>query len=526
MSERLEVIIVGRDEASSAFKGVREEASKTASGVDGLSKQFSSFSANSAKVGAVMSIGVTAPIMMLGQASVDAASDMAESASKMEVVFGPVASEIDAFAKDAARNLGMSRQAATEAAGTFGNLFSAIGLGKPEMASMSTGVLQLSADLASFNNLEPEIVLEKLRSGLVGEVEPLRTLGINLNAAAVEMKAMEMGLVTVGEEISDAAKIQARYALIMEQSTLAQGDFARTADGLANSSRIAKAEAADLSAEMGETLLPIAKTLNEVLRTVIGAFAGLSPEMQTAIVVGAGLLAVIGPLAGGVAAVTGAIGFLLPAVVGLFGFISATAIPAAGALIVALAPILIPIAAVTAAVGLLALAWSNNWGDIQGKTAAAVGFLKEQLNNLIGVLNRFIGAWNNLEFSIPGFSIELPSVEVAGQRIGGGYLGWEGLTVSTPNLPMIPALARGGNILSGGLALVGDRGPELLSLPTGASVAPLSGGGTDLGRKLDRLIEALEKRNVVINLDGREIGRASLDYLLSTQRANVTVGVG
>ena len=458
MSDRLEVIIIAKDQASAAFKGIKDAAGDAAGDVGTLSKRLTGFGSSAGKVGAVMSIGVTAPLMLAGQASVNAASDMAESASKMEIVFGPVSGEIAEFASGAAQNLGISEQAALEAAGTFGNLFSALGLGKPEMADMSTGVLTLSADLASFNNLDPGVVLEKLRAGLVGEAEPLRSLGVNINATAVEVKALEMGLGDANGELSEAAKVQARYALIMEQTSLAQGDFARTADGLANSQRIAQAEAADLSAEMGQTLLPVSKTLNGVLRNVIGAFAGLSPEMQTAIIVGAGLLAVIGPLAGGIGAVAGAIGFLLPGIVSLFGFIAATAIPAAGALIVALSPILIPLAAIGVAVGLLYLAWSNNWGDIQGKTETAVNFLKDRLNDLIGFFNGLIGAWNALEFSIPGFGVTLPSVEIAGQTVGGGYLGWGGLNVSTPNIPTIPALRRGRHRPStaGALALIGD----------------------------------------------------------------------
>ena len=103
---------------------------------------------------------------------------------------------------------------------------------------MSTGLVQLAADLASFNNLNPEEVFLKLQSGIVGEVEPMRALGVNLSAAAVNAKALQMGLVNANGELTEQAKIMARYALIMEQTGNAQGDFARTSDGLANSTRI------------------------------------------------------------------------------------------------------------------------------------------------------------------------------------------------------------------------------------------------------------------------------------------------
>ena len=399
MADKLEVIIVGKDEASAAFKDVQDAADKAGDKVKATSEKLTTFGGNAAKVGGVMSLGVTAPLMMLGNASVDAASDMAESASKMEVVFGPATDSIAAFTQDAARNLGMSKQAATEAAGTFGNLFTAMGMGQQPAADMSQGVLQLSADLASFNNLEPGIVLEKLRAGLTGEAEPLKSLGIAMTAATVEAKAMEMGLAGTTAELTEGDKIAARYAIIMEQTATAQGDFARTSEGLANSSRIAKAEQADLSAEMGVVLLPVMQTLTSVLRDVIGAFSGLSPEMQTAIVVAGGLLAVIGPVATAVGAVTGAIGLLLPAFVGLTGFISATAIPAAGALIVALGPVLIPIAAIGAAVALLALAWSNDWGGIQEKTTAVVGVITSAFEDF---RDSAITAWEALQTGVQG----------------------------------------------------------------------------------------------------------------------------
>ena len=131
----------------------------------------------------------------------------------------------------------MSKQQAIDAAGTFGNLFTSMGMGQAASADMSTGIVQLAADLGSFNNIPIDVMLEKMRSGMVGEVEPLRAVGINLSAAAVKAKAIQMGLADANGEVSQAATLQARYAVMLEQSANAQGDFARTADGLANSSK-------------------------------------------------------------------------------------------------------------------------------------------------------------------------------------------------------------------------------------------------------------------------------------------------
>ena len=132
-----------------------------------------------AGVGTKMSLFTTAPIMAGFTMSINAASDMSEAMSKANVVFGDSAEQVTTFASTAATNLGMTNQQALEAAGTFGNLFTSMGTGQQTAADMSTGLVQMAADLASFNNLDPTEALEKLRSGIVGETEPLRSLGIN-----------------------------------------------------------------------------------------------------------------------------------------------------------------------------------------------------------------------------------------------------------------------------------------------------------------------------------------------------------
>lgn len=101
-------------------------------------------------VGRGMTTFVTLPLIAAGGAAVKFASDASESLNKVNVVFGDAAGQVEQFAKGAAANLGMSSQAAMEAAGTFGNLFTALGLGQAPAAQMSTELLTLAADLASF----------------------------------------------------------------------------------------------------------------------------------------------------------------------------------------------------------------------------------------------------------------------------------------------------------------------------------------------------------------------------------------
>ena len=200
--------------------------------------------------------GIGKTIEFFGDA-INAASDLAETTSKVTVVFGDQADKVLAMGENSAEAMGMSSNAALAAAGTYGNLFRAMGLTEEASADMSVGLVNLAADLASFNNMDPTEVMDKLRSGLSGETEPLKSLGINLNVARIQAKALEMGLVSSSGVMTTAAKAQATYALVLEDTTLAQGDFARTSDGLANTQRQVAAEMENITAEIGEALLPM-----------------------------------------------------------------------------------------------------------------------------------------------------------------------------------------------------------------------------------------------------------------------------
>lgn len=200
-----------------------------------------------------------------GKGSITAASDLNESMAKVRTVLGPASKSVEDFAATSARAFGVSKNEALAAAGTYANLFVTMGLGQQASADMSTELVALAADLASFNNIGTDVALEKLRSGLVGEIEPLRALGVSFNAAQVQAKALELGLADANGEISEGAKVQARYALIMEQTATAQGDFARTSDGMANQQRILKAQLADVQAQLGQALLPVLVALGQIL---------------------------------------------------------------------------------------------------------------------------------------------------------------------------------------------------------------------------------------------------------------------
>jgi hypothetical protein len=226
--------------------------------------------------------------------TIQAASNLSEQQNKVNVVFGESAGVVNKFAENSATALGQSKRQALEAAGTFGNLFRAIGLTEQQSAKMSTSLVGLAADLASFNNTDPADALDALRSGLVGEVEPLRRYGVSLSQVRVQAKAMELGLFDGKGQIDASAKAQASYAIILQDTALAQGDFARTSTGLANSQRITKAELENTKAEIGQGLIPVEKVLLNVTNDVLKVFGQLPPVLQTGIVGVTGLVTIVG----------------------------------------------------------------------------------------------------------------------------------------------------------------------------------------------------------------------------------------
>jgi len=198
--------------------------------------------------------------------AIKAASDLEENLSKVNVVFGEGAASIEKFSKTAATSLGQSQNAVLQAAGTFGVFGKAAGLSGQDLATFSNDFTALASDLASFNNTTPEQAINAIGSALRGEAEPLRQFGVLLSDAALKDEALALGLEVSTGALSAQTKILAAQSLIYKQTGDAQGDFARTSDGLANSSRVLKAQMADLQVSIGQALLPAVQAILPVLK--------------------------------------------------------------------------------------------------------------------------------------------------------------------------------------------------------------------------------------------------------------------
>ncbi len=192
--------------------------------------------------------------------AIRAASDFQEATSKVNVVFGRASKSVKDFADGAARNLGQSKQAVLDAAGTFGTFGKAAGLAGEDLATFTTDFVTLSTDLASFNNTSPEEAVLAIGAALRGESEPLRRYGVLLNDAVLKQEAMTLGIYKGKGALTSQQKVLAAQAAIYKQTNDAQGDFMRTSDGLANSQRTLKAIFDDVKVSIGQAFLKQAET--------------------------------------------------------------------------------------------------------------------------------------------------------------------------------------------------------------------------------------------------------------------------
>lgn len=210
-------------------------------------------------------------VLQFTKATIDAASNLEETFTKTQQLFGANTDQIVEWSKTTANSLGQSQQQALDAASTFAIFGRSAGLSGDDLVKFSTDFTGLASDLASFNNTTPEEAIQAIGAALRGEAEPMRRYGVLLDDASLKQSALKLGIISSTKEaLTPQQKVLAAQAEIYRQTTAAQGDFARTSDGLANQQRILAANFANLQAEIGQALLPVmldfVKTLNSLVK--------------------------------------------------------------------------------------------------------------------------------------------------------------------------------------------------------------------------------------------------------------------
>lgn len=218
--------------------------------------------------------GVASQLLIQGvKHSVMAASDLQETVSKNRAIFGSSAQSVEDFAKTAASTFGQSQQQALDAASSFALFGKAAGLSAGELVNFSTDFTVLASDLASFSNTSPEEAITAIGAALRGEAEPIRKYNVLLNENTLKERARTLGIYKGTAALTSQQKILATQAEIYAQTSIAQGDFDRTSDGLANKTRTLNSELEDLSGKLGTYLLPVVEDATTVLTKLATAIS-------------------------------------------------------------------------------------------------------------------------------------------------------------------------------------------------------------------------------------------------------------
>ena len=279
--ERLQVIIEAQTRAY--YEELKKVQQQTQKATNAVQKQTDKIKSAFGKIGKAVALAfsVTA-IISFGKSCIELGSDLAEVQNVVDVTFGAMSETINHFARDALEEFGLSETSAKQYTSTLGAMLKSMGFATKAAADMSMNMTGLAADMASFYNLDTDVAFEKIRSGISGETEPLKQLGINLSVANLEAYALSQGMTKAYSSMSQQEQALLRYNYLLSVTADAQGDFARTSDGWANQVRVLTERFNALKAAIGQGLIavltPVIRVLNNLLAkilTVTDAFSNM-----------------------------------------------------------------------------------------------------------------------------------------------------------------------------------------------------------------------------------------------------------
>jgi len=330
-------VVIGTD-LSGVDKGLavlRGKLTGFASGIAGALKSIvmapSNLAASLAIPAKQIAIGlgvITGAFAFAGRSAVEAASSFNETMSKFNVVFGAQADATYEWAEQFASAANRGRGEIVALLATTQDFFVPMGLARDKAAEMSKVLVKLAVDIGSFANLSTEEAFTKLISGVAGETEAVRRLGIDISDATLKHYALSQGITQSWESVSFATKAILRLNKMMQDSTDAQGDAIRTADQWANAIRGLGGHLEDLKEAIGSQLIPILGPYLTKITDIVKATTAWIRE-NPAFVEGmfqiARAVAVVAGLAAGLATVLTSLVFVASPLGALFSGIAAIA---------------------------------------------------------------------------------------------------------------------------------------------------------------------------------------------------------
>ncbi len=285
----------GRSIDTGALQNAREELARANRALDELEQQTKSTDSAFGKLAKTIGLAALAyKALDVIKTGIDYASDLAEVQNVVDVTFGSSAAAIDSWSKECINAYGMNEVSAKRYAGTMGAMLKSSGLTGDAIVGMSQDMVGLAGDMASFYNLDLETAFEKIRSGISGETEPLKQLGINMSVANLEAYALSQGIETSYNEMTQAEQVMLRYNYLMQATADAQGDFARTSNSWANQTRLLSENWTMFTGVLAEQLLPVLTSVVSGLNSFITFLADNASTVSAVLV---GLATTVGILA-------------------------------------------------------------------------------------------------------------------------------------------------------------------------------------------------------------------------------------
>ena len=270
-------------------------ADKLNSSLKKAEKNLKKFGDKATAIGKDLSLKLTAPIGLAGAAAIKFASSTQESLNKVRVAFGDSSKSVEDFANTSLESFGIARGSALDMAALFGDMSTSMGLTQSDAADLSTSLVGLAGDLASFKDMNIDEVTTALAGVFTGETESLNRLGIVMTEVNLKQFAMEKGIQKNIKNFTQAEKVALRYQFVMEKTANAHGDFARTGGGAANQMRTFQETLKEIASEFGQRMLPTFEKAIKKVNKLLDEFKKLNPETKDFIIIAAGIAAAVGP---------------------------------------------------------------------------------------------------------------------------------------------------------------------------------------------------------------------------------------
>ena len=510
---------------SKAFRTVGNGLRSIGNGFTSVTDKI--FTVKNAIMGVVAGV-VVQKIAALGKAWIDFASDLTETRGKIDVVFGSMSKQVSEWAKSSVKSMGLAQQTALDSAALFGDMGTGMGMSQKRAAEMAMSLTQLGADMASFKNISNDIATTALKSVYTGETESLKNLGVVMTQANLEEFARSKGIRKKIKDMKEAEKVELRYLYVMDRTRNAQGDFLRTGGNAANQMRMHSEMLKEIQTNWGMIILPeYTKLLSKANQLLVDNM----PQIQQAFEDFYGALKMCYHMMVDFYTTTvriyKAVQKFVSEYIGVLAFVATLvtliktyyAVAAAVEFFryqqylaniamlngQAITPLML--LAQGKLIASLRLFAATTWASVRAIWAQTTALLANPFTavavaiaGVIALVVTLIRYWDELTWRFnQKFKNPLKDLTPEEQKKLDAYNKTHGTKIKNE----IPGFASGTNYFSGGLALVGEKGPELVQLPSATKIynnsstvkmigrmsQPRFNNVIDFGKYLDRRIE-------------------------------------